>query len=71
MQIPGSIPILLIVAVVTFVREITASVLVLDNWWGPIAVAVLGALLKFLNVHQVSGTRSIDDGSKMRRWLLG
>ena len=71
MKIPGSIPILLIVAVQALLLELAAGVSVFGNWWVPIAVAVLGALLKFLDVQRVAGTRSVDNGSKLRRWLLG
>lgn len=74
MRVPGVVATALLTAVYAFVQALATGVSVLDQWWVPVAVALLGVLLKWLDVTKPKpegGQRGIEDDSKMRRFLLG
>lgn len=73
MRVPGVVATALFAALYAFVQALASGVSVLEQWWVPVAVAVLGALLKWLEVAQAKpeGQRDIAPDSKWERFLLG
>lgn len=73
MRVPGVIATALFTAIYAFVQALASGVSVLDQWWVPVAVAVLGVILKWLEVAQAKpeGQREIAPESKWQRFLLG
>lgn len=75
MKVPGVVATALIAAVYAFLQSLASGVSVLEFWWVPVAVALLGVLLKWLDVRRsVSvemGMRGTENDSKLRRFFLG
>lgn len=73
MKVPGVVATALITALYAFLQTLTSGVSVLEGWWVPVAVAVLGVLLKWLEVsgQPQGGQRDIENDSKSRRFWLG
>ena len=75
MKIPGVFPVALLAAAYAFLQSLASGVSMLEFWWVPVAVALLGVLLKWLDVlRPVSidmGMRTIENDSKLRRFWLG
>ncbi len=79
MKVPGVLATALIAGASTFLQVLASGISVLDVWWAPVTVALLGALLKWVDVARPvkkglmpNGTsRKIENGSKLRRFWLG
>lgn len=73
MRVPGVVATALFTAMYAFVQALANGVSVLEQWWVPVAVAILGALLKWLEVARAKpeGQWEIAPESKLERFLLG
>jgi hypothetical protein len=79
MKIPGVLAVALVAEATMFLHVLASGISALDQWWAPVLVALLGALLKWLDVQRPTGPtvtingvpRTIKNDSKLRRFFLG
>ena len=72
MTIPGVLSVAVVAAVSAFLQSLASGLSMLEFSWVPVAVTLLGVLLKWWDVRRpVLGVRGIENDSKLRRFLLG
>lgn len=78
MTIPGVLSVAVVAALSAFLQSLASGLSMLEFSWVPVAVTLLGVLLKWWDVFRqaqepgaVLGVRGIENDSKLRRFLLG